>query len=293
MMENRTQKHCINVLKLFDWITKPVNIQLSESLERQVLVNDQICGNIDIPCGENALLWMVKGKLSVSGSVTVCHQMGCEHMEVIVNGRTVFILTREEEQTMNFSNLRSIEVRCKGNENGLCIGKYCLTLHYNLNKSYFSLGDCQVTCFLSDEFGNPTDSLVCQEITQTIGRRNIEVTLPNGETVVLQKVKVLKKGFITVQIVNKGKVCNLCIIPFQVVEKLLLYAPLGTFIKCEVTDFECAACFTDDCKSLDIEISFCQQVQVMANVKMEVEANLCFPRSETDIYPCSAVHDHL
>jgi len=286
MEGNKTTMHCINVLKVFDWISKFTTIKLNKSFESQELVTDKICGIIDIPCGERELLWSVRGELSVSGSVTVCHEMGCEHIEIIVNRNTVFILSQGEEQTLDFNDLRSLEVRCIGNEIGFCIGRYCLTIHYKVYNGCFSPGHCQLTCFLSDKYGNPTETLECQEIIQKTGRRNVEVNLPNNKIVILQKVKVLKKGFITVQVLNKGKVCKLCIIPFKVVEEFILCAPSGTFIECKITEFECTAFFTDDCKRLDIEISFCQQVQVMANVTIEVEANLCVPRTEIDIHPC-------
>ncbi|RFA33408.1 hypothetical protein CAI16_14775 [Virgibacillus dokdonensis] len=282
-MDNKTQKHCINALTLFDWINKPSNMLLSKYLGGQVCVNDQVCGHIDIPCGEAALLWMVRGRLDVSGWVTICHQAGCEYMEVIVNGGTVLILEKEEEQTLYFHDLKSIEVQCSGNKEENCIGRYCFTLCYKINKCSYMLEDYQLSCFLSDEFGNPTDNLECHEVLSPRGRENIQVMLPNGKMVMLQKIKVIKKGFITLQLVNKEEICNLGTVFFQCMDIFILCAPKGTFITCDITNFSCTANMTDDCERIDIEISFFQQIKVITEMSIEVEANLCLPRDEVDM----------
>ncbi|MGN8647354.1 DUF3992 domain-containing protein [Gracilibacillus sp. HCP3S3_G5_1] len=285
-MRDNLQKHCLNVLKVYDWVSVPTDLMLSHSFEHKKRVKDEICGLIELHSGDNALLWEVTGNLSVSGEVTVFHEMGNTSMEVFVNKQPVFTVQKGEVRTINVQRLSSLEVRCKGNGNDLCIGKYCLTICYPVKQSCFSPGDCKLICFLSDEKGKPVDSLECREITQTKGRPDVPVTLPNGEKALLQKVKVLKKGFITVQLKNKNKVCKICTIPFKVVEELILCAPLGTFLQCKVTDFECKAYFSNDCKKINIEIFFCQQIQMVANVNIEVETILCHPRFEREIHPC-------
>jgi hypothetical protein len=126
-----------------------------------------------------------------------------------------------------------------------------------------------VECFLSDEFGKPLDpldegSICCVEITQPGGRQDVQVTLPTGEVVTLQK-------------------------PFQVAEKFFLCAPPGTFLQCHITDFECDAQLiffpctgtngTDEFQ-LDISINMCQDIQMEAMVKLEILADFCQPRPE-------------
>ncbi|AMA73265.1 MULTISPECIES: hypothetical protein [Aneurinibacillus] len=156
-----------------------------------------------------------------------------------------------------------------------------------------------VECFLSDEFGKPLDpldegSICCVEITQPGGRQDVQVTLPTGEVVTLQKVKVLKKGFVTVVLKVLPTVCEKPIIccvtkPFQVAEKFFLCAPPGTFLQCHITDFECDAQLiffpctgtngTDEFQ-LDISINMCQDIQMEAMVKLEILADFCQPRPE-------------
>src|SRR5690625_2295277 len=172
MMSSTTQEHCIKVLKVYDWISKQTDINLNKSLNCQEWLTDKVCGNIRLPCGENTLLWEGHGKLSFSGNVTVFHEMGCQRIKVIFNKKHEYILSKGEGRTISFNNLKSIEVSCNGTTNGFCFGKYCLTIHYKVNKSCFSPGDDPLKCFLSDEYGKPVETLICQEISQTSSRRN-------------------------------------------------------------------------------------------------------------------------
>jgi hypothetical protein len=152
-----------------------------------------------------------------------------------------------------------------------------------------------VDCFVTDEEGNPVDplapgSILCTEIAQPEGRATGTFTLPNGETVTLQKVKVLKKGFVVVRVTNpQGQQCTSQPIPFAVAEKFFLCAPPGTFLQCEITDFECDANLicrpgaspgTFQFQQLDISINMCQNIQMEALVKLEITADFCAPRPE-------------
>lgn len=157
-------------------------------------------------------------------------------------------------------------------------------------------GNLTVECFPTDELGNPIDPLapgaiLCQEIPQPEGRASGQFQLPDGTTVILQKVKVLKKGFIVVRVTNPmGESCTTAPIPFAVAEKFFLCAPPGTFLQCEITDFECDANLI--CRplttpgagfvfqQLDISINMCQNVQMEALVKLEITADFCQPRPD-------------
>jgi hypothetical protein len=152
-----------------------------------------------------------------------------------------------------------------------------------------------VECFPTDEFGNEIDPLVpgailCTEIPQPEGRSTGTFTLPTGEIITLQKVKVLKKGFVVVRVTNpQGQQCQTLPIPFAVAEKFFLCAPPGTFLQCEITDFECDANLicragaspgTFTFQQLDISINMCQNVQMEALVKLEITAEFCAPRPD-------------
>lgn len=156
-------------------------------------------------------------------------------------------------------------------------------------------GNLTVECFPTDEEGNPIDplapgSILCTEIPQPEGRASGQFQLPDGSTVTLQKVKVLKKGFIVVRVTNpQGLSCTSAPIPWAVSEKFFLCAPPGTFLQCEITDFECDANLicrpvgttgTFEFQQLDISINLCQNVQMEALVKLEITAEFCQPRPD-------------
>lgn len=157
--------------------------------------------------------------------------------------------------------------------------------------------DFSVRCFLSNKWGqpiNPKDalkdgSLICQEILQPGGREDVPVTLPTGETVTLQKVKVLVKGFVGVDVVDAAGtvICRTTKgIQFATAQTFILCAPEGTEVDCHISFFECDAsliCMTEDqtnFQQLDISITLCLEVQMEAKVKLEVEGRFCKPREE-------------
>lgn len=164
-------------------------------------------------------------------------------------------------------------------------------------------GELTVECFLSDQWGNRLDpfsdgSILCTEIEQPDGRQNVSVTIPGVQTAVtLQKVKVLKKGFVVVKIKGNYGTCISDPIEWAVAEKFFLCAPEGTSLQCHITDFECDVnliCMEKDngnnnnnnknnkreFKQLDISINMCQDVQMEALVKIEVTGEFCAPRPD-------------
>jgi hypothetical protein len=150
----------------------------------------------------------------------------------------------------------------------------------------------EVNCFLSDAAGNPVtlDAIDCREIPQPGGvRENVTVNV-NGVAVTLQKVKVAKQGFVTVQVIDPltRTILGTTTIPWFVAEKFFLCAPPGTTLNCHITDFECDAllvCSTPPSgpstfQELKISINMCQDIQMEAEVKLEITAAFCAPRAE-------------
>ncbi|ANB58179.1 hypothetical protein GFC29_3662 [Anoxybacillus sp. B7M1] len=150
--------------------------------------------------------------------------------------------------------------------------------------------DFMIRCFLSDEDGNridpvvDNDALICQEIIQSNGRQPVNVTLPSGDQVTLQKVKVLVKGHVVVQILNANGhiVGESAPIPFATAQTFILCAPEGTSLDCHISFFECDASLicTNNFSQLDVSITLCLEVQIEADVKIEVEGRFCRPREE-------------
>jgi hypothetical protein len=157
------------------------------------------------------------------------------------------------------------------------------------------VGGLAVECFLSDEHGHKINAmahhhhrhhkgLTCKEIEQPNGRPDVEVTLPDGTEIILQRVKVLIKGYVTVHLVNANGhvVCCSKAIPFATIQTFLLCAPEGTELDCHVTFFECDSNLiaTPDFAQLDVSLTLCLDIQMEADVKLEIEAKICRPREE-------------
>lgn len=283
MCTKKNNLHCINVPKVYDWVARPIDVQILKIIKGQkTLVTDCVSGNIAIECGQTTLLWKASSRLSVSGTITLSHMSGCKEMEVIVNGNLVFTLSSGQSRSMTFLQLQSVEVRCL-NGHELCLGKYCLHLHYPLGAFSCMTDDCRLACFLSDQDGNPIDSIECKEIPQKQGRKNVETLLPNNKNITLQKVKMVKKGFITIKIICREKTTLLCTIPFCLFETFYLCAPPGTSVECQIFDFHCESCLIPDFKKcerkqLSVNIHFCQEVQVIHDVNIGLRGKECHPR---------------
>lgn len=155
-------------------------------------------------------------------------------------------------------------------------------------------GNLTVKCYLSDANGNPVtlDEIDCREIPQPGGVREEMTILVDCNPIKLQKVKVAKQGFVTVQITNGMETAILTpAVPWHVAEKFFLCAPAGTSLLCDVTDFECDAllvCSTDpygasNFSQLKISINMCQDIQIESSIKVEVEACPCAPRPEISV----------
>ena len=103
----------------------------------------------------------------------------------------------------------------------------------------------------------------------------------------LQRVDLLKQGFVCVQFVNhKGEICLKCIFPFSEVETVVLCAPHGTEINCEITDVDCRAhvipSFHNNthCIEIVIILSICQSIKSVEEVIIELKGTICNPRED-------------
>ena len=178
------------------------------------------------------------------------------------------------------SGLEALQFECNG-ATGL-LEDPCDFLNGNNN-------NLVVTCFFTDEEGVPIDPLKPGTITcEEIGaRQDVNVTLPSGQTITLQRVKVLIKGFVVVKISNaQGTLsCTSGPIEFTRVEKFTLCAPPGTTLVCDFSEADCDAnlmCSNSTFQQLDISITLCANVQMEAKVKLEIVGEFCRPRQEID-----------
>lgn len=149
-----------------------------------------------------------------------------------------------------------------------------------------------VNCLLTDKGGKPLDpllpnSIMCNELAIP-HRKDVEVPLPDGKTITLQKVKVQKQGYVVIEIIGPETTCISDPIPFLFIETFVLCAPDGTKLRCLVTDFSCSAnlnCRDGLVTSVDLFFDFCQEVETSAKKIITLSGVFCKPRE--DIIPSS------
>lgn len=164
----------------------------------------------------------------------------------------------------------------------------CLLFNANGNLIN-SCNQLNVNCIITNASGNPVNpeapgAIICKELTDPNNRQSISTAF-NGEAVTLQKVKVLKKGFFILQVSNgNGVVCTSAPQSFTAVETFFLCAPKGTRLQCEISDFQCDAFLScqenGTFSQLVVHMNMCQNIQMEAQVKLQVSANFCLPRQE-------------
>ncbi|ASF38920.1 hypothetical protein CEH05_07255 [Halobacillus halophilus] len=280
MDKNNCSLHCVNVEKVYDWLIVPLQFTTCIEIPKiKKRVTDEICGNFAIASTEQTCpLWESTLPSPSAGTVSLSLASGSlNDLEVLINGRT--IETGNKEQfTQTFSTLNSLALI---NTNPLVTvrGTYCLTLHYFLSRNLIEdLRNCQEgNCYLSNECGRPISIKVldCKEIGE---RKNTEIILPNGQQTILQKVNLCKEGCVGLTY-DKGR--QLCVFPFNKMEQLLLCAPEGTTLQCEVTDFCCRISSIknlNNCWRLEISIEICQNIKVTADTTLGIQARECSPR---------------
>ncbi|OIJ16939.1 hypothetical protein BKP45_20815 [Anaerobacillus alkalidiazotrophicus] len=277
---------CVKVPKVYDWVTKESEFNTCLSLIECCTITDQICCDFMLECSSDLnSLWVDNsGNIPRSGTITVSFDEGCgDTLDVFINGSLAFSVGKGQTRSQTVAFVRSLEVRCP-NGIGFCKGKYSLSIHHKFEK--ISLPDPvdSLECYLADPCGNrispfSPDSIDCIEIPQENGRRNKKILTPNGDMVTLQKVKLLKKGCIGVEFKRHGQLCKK-LVPFEFTEDLLLCAPEGTRIECEIIAFDCTAIIqtNDSCARIEVFINVCQSIQSEADVIISLEGEFCKPR---------------
>ncbi|MCI1693403.1 DUF3992 domain-containing protein [Aneurinibacillus aneurinilyticus] len=290
--------HCLRVPKVFDWVNRTTFIKLQEEIQiEKNLFTDCICCSFQILCEEKerSTLWTSFGVGHIVGSVCIEFKRGCgQPLDVFINDQKVTSISEGSTFSATFSHLQSVEVMCAGTDTtGVCYGEFKINVHFepDPNCGLHSHRDIKkIDCFLSDRHGNLISSaaLPCKELTSSEERTEFEVRTSEGKKITLQRVEIVKQGFVTVEIFNcKDKLCRKCISSFSEIETFFLCAPPGTIIECEITQADCKAHIIppiDECSlcvKIVIILQLCQSITAFANVFIELQAASCQPREKT------------
>ncbi|WP_085521692.1 hypothetical protein [Tuberibacillus sp. Marseille-P3662] len=136
---------------------------------------------------------------------------------------------------------------------------------------------------------NQSDSTLCEDngfFCEQVGEKR-DVTVPiSGEFVDAQLVDLLFNTDVKIEVVDRyGKCVTEAVLDAAALESFVLCYPNGTDLLCRVSKIFCrissgTLLLNSPCpRSFELEVTFCVDVQVEAEVKLEVLAKFCSPRN--------------
>ncbi len=283
---------CMNVPIVYDWLSVNEKIKRKQYIRKDNKVNafcDQICIDFTIDCENDSptIIWKAVGMKVGAATFTIDHPGSCTcDFDVFVNNNKIATIGRNSNFNGTVGNAETISVSCSGNclDSAICQGKLIIKLHY--------LVDCrksereEVTCFISDEFGNPmVDScgLTCKELIKSKQRKYKSFLIEDGSINYIQQVTILITGYLTLKI-NRSDGDIICIFPLCVMKNYLLCAPFGTQIKCNISNINCEVIKEEEKKcgsklKTEFIIDFCLDIQSVYHGVVNISAQECEPRN--------------
>ncbi|MET1179326.1 S-Ena type endospore appendage [Peribacillus simplex] len=103
------------------------------------LTTNEFCGNFNLPCGSSNFTVWNTDEVSPSGTVSVFYSDGCSgNLTVSVTDSSGFTDTFDipplNTISRTYSDLVMVRLTCPaGTGNGICSGKYCITISYPID----------------------------------------------------------------------------------------------------------------------------------------------------------------
>ncbi|MCH1626251.1 S-Ena type endospore appendage [Ferdinandcohnia quinoae] len=290
------ETHTIKVTKYTDWTYRLSTNELVEDITKDIEI-ETIFKEIKVNCrGLPEVVWKINKRYEIGfpATVTIFYESGCDGvMTVILNGEPSNLLLEGDCESFTVEHLRAIEIECDG-EIGDCIGLIEITFHLDQFINWLHASDIKsIICdHRGHQFDSPNDYPIhCHEIPQEYERETVDLTLPDWNTVTLQKVQLVKVGYVAITFLDGvHRIFTTSPVPIQLEDKVLLTAPEGTKITCEILDVDCSAIFvqsnsTDDVLSnkVKITITIYQCIMVDATLLVKVEGRVCKPRMDNAV----------
>lgn len=106
-------------------------------IRKKEIVHDEVCGNIEQTCGDEAETYWEALSISdlPSGTISVVNKGFCDitvSAAITADGEFVdiFTVSRGQTKSATLGNIAGIAFACAGDEGLPCRGTYCLSLHY-------------------------------------------------------------------------------------------------------------------------------------------------------------------
>jgi hypothetical protein len=119
-------------------IKKPIRRRKVKKLhsrrsKKSCIVMDEICGQIKQKCNEEPVTyWQSKG-LHPTGSIRVFNDSSCTmfvHVHLHSGDIIRKSVTPSQHVSFTATGLRSLVIKCKGDDDAVCTGNYVVRLHY-------------------------------------------------------------------------------------------------------------------------------------------------------------------
>ncbi|MBM7702946.1 S-Ena type endospore appendage [Metabacillus iocasae] len=283
------EKTCVKVPKLYDWVAKESTFHTCISLDTCCTISNQISEDFTLN-GSSApqLLWKIREETATTaGTLTVFFSEGSSDvLDVFVNGTFSFFVPKGKVRSMTLDSFHSIEISCP-NDDDVCSGSFSLSIHEKQVRALIPDPE-SVTCYLANcddtRLAPCCNEIQCTEVSHV--RKDQVVIMPTGDVASLQRIFLSKTGCIAVSYKIDGKLYKR-IVPFYFREQLLLCAPNGTRVECDITHVECIPTVTiyDDGSFINLSITICQNIKSTADITFSLKSNLCHPRQEPSRQP--------
>ncbi|MBM7702536.1 hypothetical protein [Metabacillus iocasae] len=137
---------------------------------------------------------------------------------------------------------------------------------------------------------DPTAFSVAEVPSATGTRPTVTTVLPNGEVILLQRVRVRVEGTYRVELRDSlGTVGISQPVSYSTIKTFFLCAPEGTEVEGTVTSMEdnSESNLADASPTIDLDVTFCLNVYSVMDVNIEVEGSYVGPRPELISDICS------
>ncbi|WP_142301756.1 S-Ena type endospore appendage [Bacillus sp. 7894-2] len=109
------------------------------SFPKKELIHDEVCGNIEQICGDDAeIYWTARGIRNMpAATISVVNKGSCD-ISVLASPslrgdlEELFTVSAGQTKSTTIGALARIGFVCSGNEVFTCRGTYCLSLHYEI-----------------------------------------------------------------------------------------------------------------------------------------------------------------
>lgn len=279
-MEETSAQHCIKVLQIHDWVTRPIKIKLRTGYTApNKMAKDTICSHFRIDCMTTCsqIIWIGKGLTPITRSFTIKFNKGASSLlDVMVNDKIAATLKPGQSFSTTVANLQIVELVCRktGDASSCCEGDFFFCLHYSFSGPETEIDYNRTKIYNSDSNGNRINGIECKVLSNK--RQNTDCQT-------YQEIPILLQGYITIKLFNKnGDLICSYVEPFSEVETFCLCYPPGSFAACEITDYslkywpipQIKECSTNK-DELFILIAFCLSVEVLSKVIINMKGKRC------------------